>query len=79
MNSVESIGGQRPEKMDGKYSLVRDDVDQDVQTPAQQFQYRTTGQPPHNTKDHCEHQQAVAEVIELPDELKVFRSVRVGQ
>lgn len=64
--------------MDGEDSLVRWDIDQDMESPTEQFQYRTSCQSPDNAEDHCKDHDAVTAVIELPDELKVLRAVCLG-
>lgn len=65
--------------MDREHSLVREDIDQDVQRPAKHFQHRPSNTRPHQSKDHGKHQQTMTAMIELPDELKVLWTVSVGQ
>jgi len=64
--------------MDREHSLVREDIDQDVQGPSKHFQHWPSDNRPHQRKDHCKHQQAMTAMIELPDELKVLWTVSVG-
>ena len=77
-NALESVGRQGPEKVDRENALVRRDVDQDVQGPSQHLEHWTPSDDPDKCEDCGEDQQAVTAMVELPDELKTLRAVRVG-
>ncbi|SRR5579871_22434 len=65
--------------MQSEHALMRGDVDQNMQTPAQQFEDWTLHQQRDHSKYDPERDQAVTGVVELPDILKMLRALGVGE
>jgi hypothetical protein len=75
----ESVGRQRPKKMEGENSLMRGNIDEYVQTPRKHREYWPPGDEPRDAECYRKYDEAVACIVERPHKTEMLWATRSGQ